>query len=895
MNMHFKTPLQHFSKGFMSPVLFPKKYILLLFFLYQVLSVSALNIPQLREPGNNTINLSRVLVLKIKPNTEVNTTYIFQTDINVNFNSASLKSITTSDTAVAVYDCLYNTKYYWRVRAVNDGVQSAWSSIYNFTTVKKLINITSPLSNQQSCNFLFQHTATKLKRRYWLDTSANFTSPLLRDISVDTSLTIQYTESIYFKFLRFNTKYYLKVIAYNDQDTLFTPVSILQFTTKKAPLKAAEAIPFIPNPISYIAITTYFEQFYDSLGDNSIMFISELDTSAQFNSPMLVTHYNNRLMTLNLYYGRKYYLRTKVAHIVDTSEWSPTGSFSTAVKPLITKSSLNNEDPDRITFHVSQMSGLLRGDFTLFEKTKGIDSGYVEKAKDTLSRTSSSGVIMNMDYGKEYLFIYREMSLNDTSEYDSVVFNTQNLRLLTPYNNETNVQGNPVLTMQTSTFATAYEIELDTALSFSSPALQRFVKNDSTQTDFKLADMPYNHKFYWRGRMVRNGALSAWCDTFIFYTGYTEIVFTNPPYNEQIINPKNFVFKWTKDPYAKGYHYEVDTSESFAHPVVSKYITDPNQLSDSVLILTYNQQYYARIRQYNTIDTVDFSVMGWPRDFKTKHEDSIPEKQVLLYPENFDNSNLYSSVLFEWGYNFSRATSFEFQLSKNNLFDTLIAQATIENKPGRTHTVNDLEPHTIYFWRIRGLNDKVGSWSEIFQFTTIPFITAPDGLNPDHYNKVAASNVQLTWNKDPFAATYQYQLTHDTLPYTHVSPVSVTDSFIVIPQLFYGRKYKWRVRSYIISDLTEWSEDAFFTVGLTGLSSIDKKDDFMVSPNPVNDYVKIKGGNLKGKTATIYDSNGILKLVSLLEDDHATIDLSRLQKGLYFIELDGSHQKIVKE
>ena len=70
--------------------------------------------------------------------------YLFQYDVNQNFNSPNLyngNAGTTSD--ATVYNLLYNTTYYWRIRVYNNTDTSAWSTVWSFTTGAATSNLSA--------------------------------------------------------------------------------------------------------------------------------------------------------------------------------------------------------------------------------------------------------------------------------------------------------------------------------------------------------------------------------------------------------------------------------------------------------------------------------------------------------------------------------------------------------------------------------------------------------------------------------------------------------------------------------------------------------------------------------------------------------------------------------
>jgi PKD repeat protein len=76
-------------------------------------------------------------------------------------------------------------------------------------------------------------------------------------------------------------------------------------------------------------------------------------------------------------------------------------------------------------------------------------------------------------------------------------------------------------------------------------------------------------------------------------------------------------------------------------------------------------------------------------------------------------------------------------------------------------------------------------------------------------------------------------------------------------------------------------------------------DNFSIFPNPASNQITIKTGVEDISTATIYSMNGAELMSVKLENDETTIDISKLQAGLYIIKVQSGNefltQKFIKE
>lgn len=90
-------------------------------------------VPALISPANNALNQSRSLKL-VWNSVELVESYRVQWSTDAGFTSIVGDS-TVSDTLLTVSNFVNATKYYWRVNAKNSIGSSAWSTVYNFTTL----------------------------------------------------------------------------------------------------------------------------------------------------------------------------------------------------------------------------------------------------------------------------------------------------------------------------------------------------------------------------------------------------------------------------------------------------------------------------------------------------------------------------------------------------------------------------------------------------------------------------------------------------------------------------------------------------------------------------------------------------------------------------------------
>ena len=125
-------------------------------------------------------------------------------------------------------------------------------------------------------------------------------------------------------------------------------------------------------------------------------------------------------------------------------------------------------------------------------------------------------------------------------------------------------------------------------------------------------------------------------------------------------------------------------------------------------IIQSNTQYYWRIKANGPGGTGTWSSQWF---FNTL---SLPNSPSLIIPPcNATNASIYPA--FDWS-DVSGATYYIFQLSKSQLFDSLVVHDTI---PPSLPSIT-LQYNTKYYWRVKAGNTcGTGNWSAICSFNTI--------------------------------------------------------------------------------------------------------------------------------------------------------------------------------
>lgn len=259
---------------------------------------------------------------------------IIEIDTTANFDSPALRQIhdnaTSSENAYSAISNLYFGKtHYWRMKSFHKRDTTEWSDTLSFKTYN---NCTLSTPYDSSTNIL---VSGKLKWNYdrgisryqvQLDTVPTFDSPFMVNVMESASDN----SSAYYSYsnLYFGKTYFWRVRECHQFDTSRWSPTRCFTTYRHCNLNTApsdSAVGIITSPNVYFNYTSGISRYQ-----------MQLDTTPEFNSPELQTVMESASSSSNAYhpyedllFGTTYYRRVRECHSRDTSDWSPTRSFTT--------------------------------------------------------------------------------------------------------------------------------------------------------------------------------------------------------------------------------------------------------------------------------------------------------------------------------------------------------------------------------------------------------------------------------------------------------------------------------------------------------------------------------------------------------------------------------------
>lgn len=100
------------------------------------------------------------------------------------------------------------------------------------------------------------------------------------------------------------------------------------------------------------------------------------------------------------------------------------------------------------------------------------------------------------------------------------------------------------------------------------------------------------------------------------------------------------------------------------------------------------------------------------------------------------------------------------------------------------------------------------------------------------------------------------------------------------------------------SSTDTWLVDNVLLTGeklATGINSITKNNSVKIYPNPANDVVHIVRNTKTNASLAVINTLGQVVLTKELTKESESINISELQSGIYFLNIDGSIKKIIKQ
>ncbi len=340
----------------------------------------------------------------------------------------------------------------------------------------------------------------------------------------------------------------------------------------------------------------------------------------------------------------------------------------------------------------------------------------------------------------------------------------------------------------------------------------------------------------------------------IFITTFLFAQQTTPtlsfPENNSENNPIEPVyFEWSPVDSAVFYEIYVDDKTDFTMPLHEEIVYG---LSSEIYGVFLNWNFYWKVRAGWENESGEQEFGEWSEVFSFA---SVFEQAENFSPLDGSIEEDYFGVNIEWELNLDPTIGeennyYQIQLSRNISFSEIVVDKDVTGI--KNITVDDLEPNTEYFWRVKYSNNFGESdWSDITGFQTKQAGLEQVKLQSPQNNLAELFPLDLLfkWQTISGAESYNFEIALDSLFISIIESSSLTDTEYSTNIMLYNEKLYWRVQAENGSEKSDWSSVWSF---------ITSKAAPQIPPNlisPIDSLNTLFIDSLQFKWATVYSAD----------------------------------------
>lgn len=625
-------------------------------------------------------------------------------------------------------------------------------------------------------------------------TDANMKNAVREEVARGT----YYTRLWLYK-LKLNTTYYWRAKSISKTDSSdWTPITNFKTT---AILKR-----YYPLQNAKISSSFLYLSCYRTAGFDSFEF--QIDTSINFDSkdirkvvvPDTFKSFYIEYTQKDLNYAQTYYWRLKGLP-QQAGQWTDTGSFrifDTITPKYPTTAFLQNVkiDFEFTGVYFKEAFQVQIDTSKLFNSPLLIDTFALEGTKQYDPEPFSVG---NLKYDTYYHYRVRAINANDSSRWSYSAFTTKG------FSKDFVIADNyadPMVSISVNTKiegTDAYEIQIDTSMSFNSAEKQVFFSTKGIDTAYNLF---FGKVYYTRARPVHAKDSGIW--SRVRAINVLKFPNTQYPYTSSIVQITDSIQFSTRKG-MDGFQIQVTDKNHFDSSLfLDTVIQDFKTLSTHNIkghTFKFATKYLWRIRAWHDRDT---SVWSTPQSFNTVKS----PKQLKPFNSNFLGTGARTSFTWEplkgnVKYRLFLDTSASF--NSPEFLDTVIE--------GTEFVKSNMLFRPLYYWKVQAIADSdTSKWSETWVCKVLPV-----RLNIPRNNLTNVSLYSLDWNSIEGTTGYILELdTQNTFDMPFRVQDTQTNSFFhyfnEIPDIVgFNTKCYWRVKLFHETDTSEWSTTWNFT------------------------------------------------------------------------------------
>ena len=568
---------------------------------------------------------------------------VLQLDVSANFNTIDLieKRLKPGIVKDTNFNLLFGKTYFFRIKAVFDTQESAWSASRSFSTVGGLINLT-PANKSNGIILLPVFSWTNINE-------ASFEIQIFRDtfytdLIADTFLPRKTISCVFNDTLNFSTRYFWRIRAMHAKDT--SVWQNLYFDTYLG--QVSQTAP--ANAVKNLDIAVGF-QFYDYKWVDR--YVLEIDTGKVFgllpsSYRLTKTVFYDLSSTIKafdtvLQYGRTYCWRVFAIKDGDTSDFAVTRYFTCKKTPVLI---FPNNNYVGIGTYTNALILPIKGSQNVIwqlDTNLNFNSPHMLSGKDShfLDPFFTTNVSLNFpkDLRFETTYYWRVKCIyaQDSSAW-SLPFKfitTQRPWINTPANKSVNVPVAVALIwgVQGSSTDYIYQYQWSTDSNFTGVPIIALPNESSAEANVSNA---YNTTYYWRGRALHSKDTSLWSPT----ASYTSVaapviakVLLYSPINNSINVPISGVnLMWNT--VSNATEYEIQVSDDMNFFTILSSGTTAN-FAVTFTGMQYKKTYYWRVRgKFNNVSGPWSSVWNFRTvvDVTSLNEPDSNGSSLNVYP-----------------------------------------------------------------------------------------------------------------------------------------------------------------------------------------------------------------------------------------------------------------------
>lgn len=300
--------------------------LILVLFVFNMFAESNIYAPTLVSPSNGALNQSPYVVLNWDA---VPGAWTYKVEMSLDSNFVNPVIFICSGTATVAKELLFDSKYFWHVKAIGFTDSSAWSVQWKFTTIDK-VTLLAPVdsSDKEYVKAFRKWTAMTgiLKYEWEIDSAITFDSPLFRNGSDTGTATTGYSKQLFF-----GQSYFIRMRALHALDTsvwtetrMFTTLDTFNL---RRPFDNYDTLYMVKVAMkwdwigsSYYDVALAFDSAMTSplifSVDSSSILKNSVDTAVYSYSPILL-------------FDTIYYWTVRARNGSDTTAWMTVRSFAT--------------------------------------------------------------------------------------------------------------------------------------------------------------------------------------------------------------------------------------------------------------------------------------------------------------------------------------------------------------------------------------------------------------------------------------------------------------------------------------------------------------------------------------------------------------------------------------